>query len=212
MTTDTRTDDTVLRKGQEVSLSDIDDDNRVIHFVVVESEGRDVTARSASRLRTPFAVGSDVRVRYSVIDDASYQGRVTLDGASDQDGCPEYRFTLPDDMVRMQARNFRRLALLADDVTGTISELGGRQRTYNGQLVDVSAGGACVLVQGDLDVGMNVRLQCRLDPGGIDLDIQGEIVRVSEDGGQYGLRFVGLRPVMEDKIVAFVLRQALQRS
>jgi c-di-GMP-binding flagellar brake protein YcgR len=211
MTTDTRTDGTVLRKGQEVSLSDLDDD-RVHHFVVVDSDGRDVTARSASRLRTPFAVGSEVRVRYSVIDDASYQGRVRLTSATDEGGCPEYQFRLPDDMDRLQARNFRRLALLADDVTATLSEVGGTGQCYEGQIMDISAGGAGVMVTAGFEVGETVRVRCQLDPGGIDIDVEAEVVRASTDGGQYGLKFVGLRPVMEDKIVAFVLRQALQRS
>jgi c-di-GMP-binding flagellar brake protein YcgR len=211
MTADTRTDGAVLRTGQEVSLSDLDDE-RGHHFVVVESEGREVTARSASRLRMPFPVGAEVRVRYSVIDDASYQGKVRLEGATEDGGCPEYRFTLPDDMVRMQARNFRRLALLADDVTATLTEVGGTGRQHEAQLVDISAGGVGVMLDADLDVGDSYRVQTDLDGGGLALDVEAEVVRASEEGGQYGLRFVGLRPNVEDKIVAFVLRQALQRN
>jgi c-di-GMP-binding flagellar brake protein YcgR len=211
MTADTRTDGSVLRKGQEVSLSDLDD-ARMHHFVVVESAGRDVTARSPSRLRMPFPAGAEVRVRYSVIDDASYQGTVRLEGAADDAGCPEYRFRLPEDLVRLQARNFRRLALLADDVTATLTEVGGTGQTYEGQVVDISAGGVGVMLGATLDVGDTYRIQCTLGIGGLDLDVQADVVRGSENGGQYGLQFVGVRPAVEDKIVAFVLRQSLQRN
>lgn len=210
MSMDTHAGTQVLREGQSVSLHGLDDD-RAVTFVVVESQGRTVTVRTPSRLRTPFAVGEEVRVRYSVIDDASYAGTVFLSAVDDHEGCPEYTFTLPEDMTRLQARNFRRLALLADDVPVHLTETGSA-RTFEGRIVDISAGGAGVMVRADFGVGAVVRVQCALEGGSLPLDVQAEVVRSSADGDQFGLRFTGLRPAVEDKIVAFVLRSGLQRS
>lgn len=208
--TDIRTDKHVLRQGQHVSLSELDD-ARTVSFAVVDVEGREVAVRTTGRVRTPFPVGTEVRLRFSVIDDASYQGLVTLADHADQDGCPEYRFTVPEDLDRLQARNFRRLALLADDVAATVGEVDG-SGSVAGRLIDISAGGAGLLTGGELVVGGRYRLSCSLEGGGLSVDADVEVVRESEDGSQYGLRFVGLRPAMEDKIVAFVLRQGVQRS
>lgn len=210
MSMDTHAGTHVLREGQSVSLHGLDDD-RAVSFVVVGSDGRAVTVRTPSRLRTPFAVGEEVRVRYSVIDDASYAGTVFLSTVDDQEGCPEYTFTLPADMTRLQARNFRRLALLADDVPVQVTE-DGSSDTREGRIIDISAGGAGVLLRADLAVGAPVRVQCSLEGGSLALDVQAEVVRRSPMGDQYGLRFTGLRPAVEDKIVAFVLRSGLQRS
>jgi c-di-GMP-binding flagellar brake protein YcgR len=209
--TDTRTDRQVLRQGQHLALSE-GDDARAVRFVVVDVDGPSVTVRTVDRLRTPFAVGAELSVRYSVIDDASYEGRVTLLDHVDQGGCPEYRFVLPTEMTRLQARNFRRLALLADEVSATLTELDSSGAQHDARLVDISAGGAGVLTGAELVVGGTYHLSCDLEEGSLRIECDATVVRASEDSAQYGLRFVSLRPAMEDKIVAFVLRQGLQRS
>lgn len=209
--TDTRTDRRVLRKGQQLSLSD-GGDARAVRFVVVDVDGAAVAVRTVDRVRTPFVVGSQLDVRYSVIDDASYEGRVKLLDHVDRAGYPEYRFVLPGDLVRLQARNFRRLALLADDVAATLTELDRQGATHEARMVDISAGGAGILAAAELVVGAAYHLSCDLEEGSLRVECDVVVVRESGDGARYGLRFVSLRPAMEDKIVAFVLRQALQRS
>lgn len=107
----------------------------------------------------------------------------------------------------------RRSHVRALNLTGATALVGGSAK--RARLVDLSEGGAHVVVRPPVPFAVEAKVTLRFEIDGCPLQVECDVVRVHELGGRIhaGCRFTGLASRDADRIRAYVFRrQALERS
>ena len=120
------------------------------------------------------------------------------------------RLSTPDRLERVQYRSSFRVPT---DLTVQIKE-SAHVRRYDGDLINVSAGGALVRTVAGFELNTTAVLTLNL-PGEPNHSVQGQVVHVSVDANKpagkpqnlYGLRFVTPEPSVTDSIQRYLSRR-----
>lgn len=117
---------------------------------------------------------------------------------------------LPPDRTNQNQRAYHRIPTLMAEMTAS-AMTGGRVVGFRARVVDLSGGGAQITGPRQLEQGDTVHLRLTLPETGDVVEVPGRVAWARQVRSQWraGIRFEGVAPVTQDKIVRAVLRSEL---
>jgi Tfp pilus assembly protein PilZ len=118
--------------------------------------------------------------------------------------------SLPPDHAGQNQRAYHRIPTMLAEMTAS-AMTGGRAVGFRARVVDLSGGGAQITCPRQLDQGDTVHLRLTLPETGDIVEVPGRVAWARQVRSQWraGIRFEGVTPVTQDKIVRAVLRSEL---
>jgi c-di-GMP-binding flagellar brake protein YcgR len=134
-----------------------------------------------------------------------YTGQLQATGGSDR-----FRVAIAREAERIQRREWARIEAVVPVRVLPIGEPGGGETTTS----NVSGGGCLIRDTWSLPLGIDVRVELEVVPGGAPVRALGRVVRAA-DAEHKGIRFDDLAREDEDRLIRFIRdreRQALRMS
>ncbi len=132
-----------------------------------------------------------------------------------QEKVPEMRCVLPDELERIQRRNFVRLEVgLPVSVSTCDEEEGDKKISFVATTFDISGGGLGLL--SDVRLQPETLIRCQMEIQGREICVTGRVVRcvrsdLPDDRFRLGVQFVDIKIRDQDWVCKFVLQKQLEQ-
>ncbi len=162
--------------------------------------------------------GEEVEVKFTA-EGASYLFTTRCLGKK-TDRIPLFRLTPPENIQRIQQRQFVRFPVALPVLYAPLPEKDHRSKYKKAVSVDLSGGGIRLAVKEQIPEGalLHLKFSLPLKKGAREISTAGRVVRqypVEPEGSatfQVAIEFLGLSRTEQDSIVSFVFRQMLARK
>lgn len=159
----------------------------------------------------PLVLGMGERVLVTFVAEMSRYEFDTKVVGWRQDNIPLYELALPDEVRRIQLREFVRVPVIMDVDYALDTGEGERPAYKKCTSLDLSGGGIRLLLKKEIPTGsrLALRFTLPLKTGAEVMEVKGKVVRSwsDPDTGNYqcGVQFVGISRRQQDLIVRYVL-------